>query len=96
MVKLSAYDFSIYGGIEGTVEHISADAIVDERPGTRGDSFYLVRVRTQHAGRGGGDRHLKIIPGMQATVDIRTGRKTVMQYLLKPILRAKQSALRER
>jgi adhesin transport system membrane fusion protein len=96
MVKLSAYDFSIYGGIEGTVEHISADAIVDERPGTRGESYYIVRVRTQHANRGAGERHLKIIPGMQATVDIRTGRKTVLQYLLKPILRAKQTALRER
>jgi adhesin transport system membrane fusion protein len=96
MVKLSAYDFSIYGGIEGTVEHISADAILDDRPGTRGESFYIVRVRTQHASRGAGDHNLKIIPGMQATVDIRTGRKTVLQYLLKPILRAKQTALRER
>ena len=96
MVKLSAYDFSIYGGIEGTVEHISADAIVDERPGSRAESFFLVRVRTQHGGRGAGDQHLKIIPGMQATVDIKTGRKTVLQYLLKPILRAKQTAMRER
>jgi membrane fusion protein, adhesin transport system len=96
MVKLSAYDFSIYGGLEGTVEHISADAIVDERPGARPESYYLVRVRTSRGGRGGGDKHLTIIPGMQATVDIRTGHKTVLQYLLKPILRAKQTALRER
>lgn len=96
MIKLSAYDFSIYGGIEGTVEHISADAIVDDRPGARQDSYYLVRVRTQHGSRGAGDKHLKILPGMQATVDIRTGRKTVLQYLLKPILRARQTALRER
>ena len=96
MVKLSAYDFSIYGGLEGTVEHVSADAIVDERPGSRPESFYLVRVRTSNGGRGAGDRDLKIIPGMQATVDIRTGRKTVLQYLLKPVLRAKQTALRER
>ena len=96
MVKLSAYDFSIYGGIEGTVEHISADALVDERPGARAESYFLVRVRTQHGGRGASDRDLRIIPGMQATVDIKTGRKTVLQYLLKPILRAKQTALRER
>jgi adhesin transport system membrane fusion protein len=53
-------------------------------------------VRTSNGGRGAGDKHLKIIPGMQATVDIRTGRKTVLQYLLKPVLRAKQTALRER
>jgi adhesin transport system membrane fusion protein len=96
MVKLSAYDFSIYGGLEGTVEHISADAIIDERLGARPESYYLVRVRTSRGGRGGGDKHLKIIPGMQATVDIRTGNKTVLQYLLKPVLRAKQTALRER
>jgi adhesin transport system membrane fusion protein len=96
MVKLSAYDFSIYGGLEGTVEHISADAIIDERPGARLDSYYLVRVRTSRGGRGASDKHLKIIPGMQATVDIRTGHKTVLQYLLKPVLRAKHTALRER
>jgi adhesin transport system membrane fusion protein len=96
MVKLTAYDFSIYGGLEGIVEHISADAIIDERPGVRPESYYLVRVRTSRGGRGAGDKHLKIIPGMQATVDIRTGHKTVLQYLLKPILRAKQTALRER
>jgi adhesin transport system membrane fusion protein len=96
MVKLTAYDFSIYGGLEGTVEHISADAIVDERPGARLESYYLVRVRTSRGGRGAGEKHLRIIPGMQATVDIRTGHKTVLQYLLKPVLRAKQTALRER
>jgi adhesin transport system membrane fusion protein len=96
MVKLTAYDFSIYGGLAGTVEHVSADAIVDERPGARLESYYVVRVRTSQGSHGAGDRHLKIIPGMQATVDIRTGRKTVLQYLLKPVLRAKQTALRER
>jgi adhesin transport system membrane fusion protein len=96
MIKLSAYDFSIYGGIDGTVEHVSADVIVDDRPGARADAYYVVRVRTRHASHGAGDKRLKIIPGMQATVDIRTGRKTVLQYVLKPILRAKQTALRER
>ena len=97
LVKLSAYDFSIYGGLAGAVEHVSADAIVDERPGSQTtESYYLVRVRIARGSRGAGDKHLKIIPGMQATVDIKTGRRTVLQYLLKPILRAKQTALRER
>ena len=96
MVKLSAYDFSIYGGLSGRVEHISADAIVDDRPGATPESYYLVRVRTSQGGRGAGERNLKVIPGMQATVDIRTGRRTVLQYLLKPVLRAKENALRER
>lgn len=96
MVKLSAYDFSIYGGLAGTVEHVSADAIVDERPGVAPDSYYLVRVRTSQSSHGAGRRTLKVIPGMQATVDIRTGRRTVLQYLLKPVLRARENALRER
>ena len=96
MVKLSAYDFSIYGGLAGKVEHVSADAIVDDRPGVAPESYYLVRVRTSQVSRGAGKRHLKVIPGMQATVDIRTGRRTVLQYLLKPVLRAKENALRER
>jgi adhesin transport system membrane fusion protein len=97
MVKLSAYDFSIYGGLVGKVEHVSADAIVEPGPGTaRPESFYVVRVRTTDAARSAGAKPLKIIPGMQATVDIKTGRRTVLQYLLKPVLRAKQNALRER
>jgi len=96
MVKLTAYDFSIYGGLAGTVEHVSADAIVDERPGLQPESYYLVRVRISRSSRGAGDKHLKIIPGMQATVDIKTGHRTILQYLLKPLLRAKQNALRER
>ena len=95
-MKFTAYDFSIYGGLEGQVEHISADAIADDRPGVRPESYYLVRIRTTRGGRGAGSEPLKILPGMQATVDIRTGHKTVLQYLLKPILRAKQTALRER
>jgi adhesin transport system membrane fusion protein len=96
LVKLSAYDFSIYGGLQGTVENVSADAIMDERPGVQPQSYYIIRVRTSRGGRGGATKALKIIPGMQATVDVRTGRKTVLQYLLKPVLRAKQTAMRER
>jgi len=60
------------------------------------ESYYLVRVRTSQASHGAGERNLRVIPGMQATVDIRTGRRTVLQYLLKPVLRAKENALRER
>ena len=96
MVKLSAYDFSIYGGLAGKVEHVSADAIVDDRPGATPESYYVVKVRTSQGSRGAGKRNLTVIPGMQATVDIRTGRRTVLQYLLKPVLRAKENALRER
>jgi len=91
-VKVTAYDFSIYGGLDGVVEDISADTITDDR----GESFYRVRVRTadnalEHAGE-----ILPIIPGMTTQVDILTGEKTVMDYLLKPILKAKERALRER
>jgi adhesin transport system membrane fusion protein len=88
-VKFTAYDFSIYGGLDASVENISPDTVVDER----GNAFYLVRVRTSRATF---SEKMPIIPGMTAEVDILTGRKTVMSYLLKPILKAKAYALRER
>lgn len=90
MVKFSAYDFSIYGGLEGTLEHISADTVMDDK----GNAFYLVRVRTNKPGFG--DTNLPIIPGMVAEVDILTGKKSVLTYLLKPVLRAKSVAMTER
>lgn len=92
VVKITAYDFAIYGGLKGRVEQISADAIQDQD----GKNFYLVRVRTEKNHLGTDEHPLPIIPGMQAKVDILTGKKTVLQYLLKPVLRAKQKALRER
>jgi adhesin transport system membrane fusion protein len=90
IVKFSAYDFTKYGGLEGTLEHISADTSQDED----GNSFYLVRVRTKETSLGH-DASLPIIPGMTASVDIITGKRTVLDYLLKPILSAKDNALRE-
>lgn len=90
MVKFSAYDFSIYGGLEGTLDHISADTVTDDK----GNAFYLVRVRTNKPGFG--DSNLPIIPGMVAEVDIMTGKKSVLTYLLKPVLRAKSVAMTER
>ncbi len=88
-VKFTAYDFSIYGGLEAKVENISPDTQVDER----GNAFYLVRVRTVQP-RFGADQ--PIIPGMTAEVDMLTGKKTVLSYLLKPILKARAYALSER
>jgi len=90
MVKFTAYDFSIYGGLEGTLEHIGADTVTDEK----GNAFYTVRVRTSRSGFG--DANLPIIPGMVAEVDILTGKKSVLSYLLKPVLRAKNIAMTER
>lgn len=96
MVKITAYDFSIYGGLEGVVEHISADTIIDEKTDKKEESYYIVKVRTDKNYLGTEKKPLPIIPVMQATVDILTGQKSVLQYLLKPIIKAKQSALRER
>jgi adhesin transport system membrane fusion protein len=90
-VKFTAYDFTIYGGLEAKLEHISADSITDER----GNSYYLVRLRTNKNYLGPESDPLPIIPGMIATVDIVTGRKTILAYMLKPVLRAKYMALRE-
>ncbi|MFT2111927.1 HlyD family type I secretion periplasmic adaptor subunit [Marinomonas sp. 2405UD68-3] len=92
VVKLSAYDFAIYGGLNGKVENITADTILDEE----GNSFYIVRVRTDKSFLGTDESPLPIIPGMQATVDVITGKKSLLDYLLKPILKAQQNALRER
>lgn len=92
MVKVSAYDFAIYGGLEGKLESISADTIEDKR----GDFHYLVKVRTQKNAIHHYNEILPIIPGMMVTADILIGKKTVLDYLLKPILKAKQNALRER
>lgn len=90
-VKLTAYDFAIYGGLDAQVEHISADTFVEENE----DPYYLVRVRTRDSAMVRDDKALAIIPGMTAEVDILVGEKTVLDYLLKPILRARANALRE-
>ncbi|OOE43371.1 hemolysin secretion protein D [Salinivibrio kushneri] len=92
VVKITAYDFTRYGGLEGKVEHISADTTQDDE----GNSFYLLRVSTEsaHLTKDDGTR-MPIIPGMLASVDIMTGKRTVLEYILNPILRAKENALRE-
>lgn len=92
IVRLSAFDFSVYGALEGQVTDISADSITNEK----GESFYRVRVKTDKTKLKKGGAEYDIIPGMQATVDIVTGDKTVMNYLLKPFVKASQTALRER
>ncbi len=92
MVKITAYDFSIYGGLKGKVVGISPDAVTDEK----GESFYLVRVQTEESTLKRKDEVLPIIPGMVASVDILTGQKTVMEYLLKPFIKTIDSSMNER
>ncbi len=92
MVKFTAYDFAIYGGLKGKVTLVSADTIVDEK----GNSYYLVSIKTDVSYLEKYNKKHEILVGMVANVDIITGKKTVMDYLLKPILKAKQGALRER
>ncbi len=91
-IKVTAYDFSIYGGLEGKLERISASTIKDEE----GESFYRVYLRTADNKIVSKGKELEIIPGMTANVEILTGKKTVMDYLLKPILKARDSAMREK
>src|SRR5512138_226336 len=92
IIKVSAYDFSIYGGLTAKLERISADTIRDEE----GESFYHVYLRTEENALIHRGDELPIIPGMTVTAEILTGEKSVLDYLLKPILKAKDSALRER
>jgi adhesin transport system membrane fusion protein len=89
-VKFTAYDFAIYGGLEGRIEQIGANTIKDEKD----NSYYIVKVRTERAYVG--DDARPIIPGMIAEVHVLTGKRTLLQYLLKPVLRAKSNAFTER
>lgn len=92
MIKFSAYDFTVFGGLEGTLETISADTIKDDE----GNSFYQIRIRTaQNYLLSGSGEILPIIPGMTASADIITGKRTVLDYLLKPVISAQRNALRE-
>ncbi|MCP3749937.1 HlyD family type I secretion periplasmic adaptor subunit [Pseudomonas sp. SBB6] len=92
MVKFTAYDFTIYGGLKAKLEQIGADTITDEDKNT----FYVIKLRTERSHLGTDEKPLLIIPGMVASVDIITGKKSVLSYLLKPIIRARAEALRER
>ncbi len=91
-VKITAYDFSIYGGLDAELEFIGADTVTDDK----GNPFYHIRVRTHKNYLGKGEQKLPIIPGMVATVDILTGKKTVLDYMLKPFNKMRENALRER
>jgi len=92
-LKFSAYDFSIYGGLKGTVENISADTIQDE---VDKEHYYMIKVRNDLGKLVKDGRELPIIPGMVVEVDVLTGRRTVLQYLTKPFHRMRFNALRER
>jgi adhesin transport system membrane fusion protein len=92
MVKFTAYDYTIYGGLKAELVQIGADTVTDDD----GNSFYVIKLRTDRSHLGSEEQPLLIIPGMVASVDIITGKKSVLSYLLKPIIRARAEALRER
>jgi len=92
IVKVSAYDFAIYGSLKGKVVHISADTVEDKKENT----FYTIHIKTEKNYLGTEKKPLKIIPGMTVNVDIVTGKKSIMDYILKPILKAKQYTFTER
>lgn len=94
VVKLTAYDYSIYGGLDAELEHISADTLASEEKD--GESYYLIRLHTHKNVLEKNGQRLEIMAGMTAEVDILTGKKTVLDYLLKPILKARDKALTER
>ena len=89
IVKISAYDYHIYGGLQGTLESISADTVEDKM----GNYFYIVKVRTKKSSLVYKDKNLPLIPGMIVTADILIGRKTLFDYLMKPILKQRQNML---
>ena len=98
VVKISAYDSSVYGSLKGKVERISADTIIDDKgdKNDRGETYYRVMVRTEKNHLGTTEQPLPVIPGMVTTVEVLTGNKTVLEYLLKPARTLRDEALRER
>jgi adhesin transport system membrane fusion protein len=98
VVKLSAYDSSVFGSLQGKVERISADTIADDKPehGEKGETFYRVMVRTDKNHLGTEENPLPILPGMVATVEVLTGRKSVLDYMIKPARMLRDEAFRER
>jgi adhesin transport system membrane fusion protein len=93
LVKVTAYDFSIYGGLQGRVAQVSADSIYDE---VEKEAYFNVIVETDRNYLTFEGRQLPITPGMMCDTEIITGRKSVLTYLLKPVLKARSDALRER
>ena len=93
LIKVTAYDFSIFGGIEGKVSNITADSLVDQKTG---EPYYQVRVATDKSTLTRDGKTYSIIPGMICSVDIKTGRKTILTYLMKPINKAREEAMSER
>jgi len=91
IVKVTAYNFTVHGGLNGTLVHISPDTLLDDE----GNSYYAIKVETEQ-GVLGENLGLPIIPGMTVEVEVLTGKKTILQYLLHPVLRAKSRALSER
>jgi adhesin transport system membrane fusion protein len=94
-VKITAYDYSIFGSMEGIITNLSADAVSSEERGQT-QYYYIARVETSSSVMNSLGKKLPIIPGMQAQVDVITGHKTVLRYLLKPLIGVKENAFRER
>lgn len=92
IVKITAYDYSIYGSLRGKVVRISPDTVTDKKD----NIYYVVKIQTDKKYLGTKEKPLKIIPGMMINVDIVTGKKTILQYILKPIIKAKQYTFSER
>lgn len=91
-VKLTAYDFARYGALEGSLENISADAILNDQE----QYVYVIQVRTEENSLPSDDGNLPILPGMVAEVDILNGKKSIMRYLMSPVLKLRDNAFRER
>jgi adhesin transport system membrane fusion protein len=97
VVKLAAYDYSIYGGVEGTLVHLSADSIQAQPQGGQPiEPYYVAHVRTAKNGVEHRGKILPVIPGMTGQVDVLTGRRSVLYYLMKPINRAMERSMTER
>ena len=93
LVKITAYDYSIFGSLQGQVDVIPADTTIDEE---LNQPFYEVTVKLNQEYKDPNGKSLKIIPGMEAQVDIIVGKRNAMEYILSPLMRVTQESLREK
>jgi membrane fusion protein, adhesin transport system len=95
-VKLAAYDYTTYGGLKGKIEYISPDALGDtERQGANDQTYYRVLVRSERSTLKQGSKPLQVLPGMTANVEVRTGERSVLSFLLRPMMKSRE-AFKER
>jgi adhesin transport system membrane fusion protein len=92
LVKLTTYDYSIFGALDGFVSVIGSDSITEEK----GEQFYVVKIELASSYVDSGKENMTILPGMIAQIDIVTGKRTIFNYIFSPLTKVMQESFREK